>query len=633
MPTPLQSLSSIFNNRVFRIPDYQRGYAWGQGQLDDFWEDLNLVGGQRNHYTGQLTLELVPDSSWRTWDDDTWLIEGKSFAPFYVVDGQQRLTTAIILIKCLLEKLPEGGRIAFADKREHRQKFLVQEWEVSRAYLLGYERDNPSYEYLKTQILNEPSNKYEGTETTYTANLGAAQAFFRNKLKNAQHPELETLFRTLTQKFLFNVYELEEELDVFVVFETMNNRGKPLSQLELLKNRLIYLSTLIPEPTRDTDRKALRRNVNESWKTIFEYLGREKNRPLDDDEFLRAHWIIFFKYARDEAGQFARFLLGRHFTTQNVTQGQLPISELQRYVDSIQASVRKWHALHFPSHAEGLSEQLSTQLEKLDRLGRGAFEPLIMAAMQTHANDATLPKLIAAAERFIFLVGRLSQRRSDTGDSEFYRLAGQLYRGEKTLLEAISIVDSQTAFYFSAEKATANMRDLFQRDNGFYSWDGLRYLMFEYEQHLRQKANMETIRLSWEVLRSTKKDHESIEHIYPISPAPGDWPAFEGRPEVERAALQNSLGNLLALSQQRNSRLSNRPFADKKQDRGGVQGYFNGSYSEINVAQRSDWTPTAVLDRGLEVLDFLEKRWSVSLGSRTEKLKLLNLEFLEPVEE
>jgi hypothetical protein len=61
-----------------------------------------------------------------------------------------------------------------------------------------------------------------------------------------------------------------------------------------------------------------------------------------------------------------------------------------------------------------------------------------------------------------------------------------------------------------------------------------------------------------------------------------------------------------------------------------VHGYFNGSYSEIAVAQFKDWTPTSILDRGLAMLDFLQKRWSVSLGSRTEKLKFLDLDFLEP---
>jgi len=525
--------------------------------------------------------------------------------------------------------VPYGGRIAFGTKQEHWQKFLVQEWEVSKTYLLGYERDNPSYEYLKTRVLNDPSSEYQGTQTTYTANLDAAQAFFRGKLRELQSAQLETLFKTLTQKFLFNVYELEEELDVFVVFETMNNRGKPLSKLELLKNRLIYLSTLLPESTRQADKTALRRNINDAWKIVYEYLGREKESPLDDDEFLRAHWIIFFRYARDEAGQFSRFLLGTHFTTQHVTQGRLSISELQRYVDSIQRSARKWHAIHFPASAEGLSQEVSTQLEKLVRLGTGAFEPLILAAMLKYPDNADLPRLLIAAEKFVFLVSRLSQRRSDTGDSEFYRLAGQLYRGEKTLLEAISTVDSQTSYFFSAEKATLNLRELLQKDGGFYSWDGVRYLLFEYEQNLRERSGVSTARLSWEVLKANKRDMLSLEHIYPVTPG-DNWPSFASRSELERLMLRGSLGNLLALSRQRNSRFSNRPFVEKKQD--GEFGYFNGSYSEINVSQSEEWTPQAILNRGLEILDFLEVRWGVSLGSRYEKVKLLGLEFLEPTE-
>ncbi len=56
------------------------------------------------------------------------------------------------------------------------------------------------------------------------------------KLKKTDNSELERLFRSLTQRFVFSVYELVDDLDVFVVFETMNNRGKKLSTLELLKN-------------------------------------------------------------------------------------------------------------------------------------------------------------------------------------------------------------------------------------------------------------------------------------------------------------------------------------------------------------------------------------------------------------
>ena len=59
--------------------------------------------------------------------------------------------------------------------------------------------------------------------------------------------EIELLFKKITQNLMFNVYEISDDFDVFVAFETMNNRGKKLSNLELLKNRLIYLTTLYDE--------------------------------------------------------------------------------------------------------------------------------------------------------------------------------------------------------------------------------------------------------------------------------------------------------------------------------------------------------------------------------------------------
>jgi hypothetical protein len=427
---------------------------------------------------------------------------------------------------------------------------------------------------------------------------------------------------------VFNVYELEQELDVFVVFETMNNRGKPLSRLELLKNRLIYLSTLLPEPTEEEDRKTLRRNINDAWKTIFEFLGKEKDRILDDDDFLRAHWIMYFTYKREEAGQFSSFLLGEHFTTARVTDKKLDVKELQRYVTSIQDSVRRWHEIHFPDRSQSLGTEVRRDLEGLDRVGRGAFEPLIMAAMQKASGDAQLTAFLTASDRFVFTVGRLSRSRADTGDSEFYRLAGELYRGEKTLPEATDIVGGRTAKNFSADKAIGRMRELFQDGNGFYSWDGLRYFLFEYEQHLKEKAGMGSIKLTWAEFNSSKRDHATIEHIYPNTPVRGEWPSFEARSEHERRILRNSLGNLLAASQSRNAKFSNRSFAAKKQDADGEKGYYSGSYSEIAVAQIPDWTPQSVLDRGLAMLDFLESRWHVSLGAHDDKVKFLNLEFL-----
>ena len=203
-------------------------------------------------------------------------------------------------------------------------------------------------------------------------------------------------------------------------------------------------------------------------------------------------------------------------------------------------------------------------------------------------------------------------------------------QGDVSLKDATAQIEARTLRDFSLEKSKAELSDLFNKSQGFYTWTGCRYLLFEYEQHLRATAGMQAAKIDWEEFdRRKKEQQDTVEHVYPQTPKAGEWPGFEMRTDSERHNLRHSVGNLLPLSQSRNTRFSNRSFAAKKQDNDGVRGYFNGSYSEIAVAQLSDWTPKEVLQRGLDMLDFLEKRWRISLGGRADKVKLLGLDFLE----
>src|SRR3954452_11224808 len=104
MDAQLLTLSKIFTERLFRIPDYQRGYAWTEKQLKDFWSDVCQLENDPNHYTGVLTLESVPRPNFSQWEDDLWIISSKNYEPYFIVDGQQRLTTSIIL-NCLSKTL------------------------------------------------------------------------------------------------------------------------------------------------------------------------------------------------------------------------------------------------------------------------------------------------------------------------------------------------------------------------------------------------------------------------------------------------------------------------------------------------------------------------------------------------
>ena len=91
----LTNLKTVFKNKLFRIPDYQRGYAWKLRQYTDFWEDIISLEEGKNHYTGVLSLEEVDKSYWQHWDDDKWIIENKGYDPYVIVDRQQRLTTCV----------------------------------------------------------------------------------------------------------------------------------------------------------------------------------------------------------------------------------------------------------------------------------------------------------------------------------------------------------------------------------------------------------------------------------------------------------------------------------------------------------------------------------------------------------
>ncbi|MYK03492.1 MAG: DUF262 domain-containing protein, partial [Gammaproteobacteria bacterium] len=101
-PKPLDSL---FTEKLFRIPDYQRGYSWRREQLDAFWEDLISLPEGRSHYTGVLTLKEVPSANVQQDEKEFWLVDDHSYKLYYIVDGQQRLTTFTLFLQAFIELL------------------------------------------------------------------------------------------------------------------------------------------------------------------------------------------------------------------------------------------------------------------------------------------------------------------------------------------------------------------------------------------------------------------------------------------------------------------------------------------------------------------------------------------------
>jgi len=298
----LKTLSEIFNEKIFKVPDYQRGYSWGEQQLEDLWRDIDNLPLGKLHYTGMITVDIQDRKI------------------YHVIDGQQRLTSLIIFIKNILDRYTEEWITDDLEKSEGIKKYLYSKTKHSKnpKIIFGYYEDNPSFYFYKTRILDIKDKVNKKFETTlYTDNLKFANSFFKSKIIDKSQEELEELFIKITNQLKFNWYEIEktDDLDEYVIFETMNNRGKPLSVLEILKNRLIYITTLFDNNA--SEKAKLRDDINEVWKSIFEYLGKDKK--MDEDFFLKYHIVMYWGNAFDKTESFHKgYLLNNFFTIQKI---------------------------------------------------------------------------------------------------------------------------------------------------------------------------------------------------------------------------------------------------------------------------------------------------------------------------
>lgn len=701
----LESIQSIFKESLFKIPDYQRGYAWTIKQLQDFWEDIINLPEDKKHYTGVLTLKQVAPDVWKNWNEEAWLIQERSYTPYHVVDGQQRLTTIVVFIQAVIEtiqNLPENeekhlndiylGSYSLKDIKDTYLVIQKPPQNIIKTYLFSYEKDNPSFDFLRYRILNE-ENSGKVDETFYTLNLANSKKFFLDNVGRYYNQYgvdgVTVLFRKVTQNLKFNKYEIANDFDVYVAFETMNNRGKQLSNLELLKNRLIYLTTLYDDSElKDDERESLRTKINGAWKGVYHQLGRDKKHPLNDDDFLMAHWIIYFQYSRNKGNDYIRFLLDDKFTPKNifnkveidikdleefeelkgiddieeydddediVGNGQmvskLAPKELEEYVGSLKTIAVHWYNTHQPINNPDLTENEQLWLDRLNRIGMLYFRPLVTVSfVAPGVTSEDRVELFKAIERFIFITFRLGRFLSTYRNSEFFRAARELRLGDTTIQNIVAAMNERMQPLFYAKEGEDGeeyldhthlkkyMQRKFQNGTGFYGWNGLRYFLYEYEMDkVRMRGSK---KIDWSLFVRSSKDKVSIEHILPQTPTKNCWQeVVNGYDSKELNYLTNSLGNLLPLSMSINSSLQNDCFIDKvnpKYDDVGNkmrQGFKDGSHSEIEVVHLADgiWNDTRIQVRGLKLLKFMEARWDFKFESTDAKLDTLFLKSLAPV--
>jgi hypothetical protein len=449
----------------------------------------------------------------------------------------------------------------------------------------------------------------------------------------------------------------------------MNNRGKKLTNLELLKNRLIYLTTLFDEQQLDTtDQARLRRDINNTWKEVYYQLGRDQKAPLSDDEFLRGHWITYFQYTRKRGDDYIRFLLNKFSAKnvfekitvspstngdylfdefgeiveddfsddlqepENISLSKLSPKEISDYVNSLKETAEPWYYSFFPDQSPTLTEAEKVWIDRLNRIGIGYFRPVVVS-MFLIAGQTTVKErvdFLSAVERFIFLAFRVGRFNASYKSSDYYRKSRDLLLDEISLNKITA--DLNSTIESDMENLVANFIThtdrRFDKGDGFYSWRDLKYFLYEYEYQLSVKKNITKIG-DWSLFSRVERDKVTIEHILPQTPTNWYWRnQFRQFDEEEIKLLTGSLGNLLPLAQSINSSLQNDSFHDKKNPTARRRrGYTDGSHSEIEVSAYEDWDAIKILARGNRLLEFMSGRWGIPFTDEQKK-ELLHIDFV-----
>lgn len=594
------TLAELFRGKILQVPDYQRGYAWGKEQWEDLIEDLEYLAPTKEHFTG--TVILHPQSGESLMD-----FEGTEHHVFHVVDGQQRLTTLTLLLDAISraikaddERLAEGIRKNYIASRDRmKQPF----------FKLRLNKD--CHAFFSNDVLGE-SPSLAGERMRSHEQLAGARDFFDRYITRQKESGgstfgawLEELHRKVTQKLRFLQYVVSSQSEVGVIFEVTNDRGKPLSELEKVKNYLLYLANKI-EGQHD-----LADVINSTWTEIFERLMESGLASMEDENrLLRAHWLMAYDY-ETKSWEGAKSI--KHRFSLKEYQGRHPdmLAALLDYTRVLRDCLIAYCDTYNPEHPQAFltfdpKERIAAAHwgQKLHRIGNiASYVPLLIATRLRYRGDGTrYIALLQFCERASFRVYRWAERRSNAGQSKLFRLAHELYHGGKTFeqveLEARGIA---LAYCSNADFEKGTIFD----GGSWYGWSGLRYFLYEYEEHLAGKQGP---RVAWKFFAS-KDLSETIEHILPQTPDDTYWSQRFTDEQIRQ--YLHDLGNLCLTYD--NSSYSNKAFPAKKGAAGAAKPCYATSklFMEQELAGIEEWNENSVLGRRKSLMAWAVQRWAM----------------------
>ena len=266
------------NGLRYEIPKFQRDYTWEVDNWDDLWQDIKMLlsGEETEHYMGYLVLQTSDNKN------------------YYIIDGQQRLTTLSIIILSVLKSLND-----LAEKNVDSENNLKRKDNLQNSYIgfinpvtlisdnkLKLNRNSDEYYRFNMVLLkNLPIRNTNASEK----HLRECFNWFYEKIKKdfLTGEQLAGFIDSIVDKLFFTEIQVSDEINAFKVFETLNARGVQLSSSDLLKNHLFSVVDNKKTSSVEIDELEL------LWSKIVSKLGNQKF-----EDFLRYYWNSFNKTVR-----------------------------------------------------------------------------------------------------------------------------------------------------------------------------------------------------------------------------------------------------------------------------------------------------------------------------------------------
>ena len=596
MDGSLVSLSGLLvGNQVFDIPVYQRNYAWESKNLEDLWEDLYYLDSSKKHYFGTVLLKDSGNTA------ETALATLKRFD---VIDGQQRMTTVLILLREIISQLREVSEENLRGDVADLEKNYLKNGAHYKLNPLGTDG-----EFFHHVVIDENEFLSDSTETQSQRRLANAMSFFREKLteeKSLRASEYQGFLVQLKRKIdelQLIQYQVNSDADAIRIFETVNDRGRPLSNLEKTKSFLMHTSYLGIE---DDDAVAGRlEELNGHFSRMYRHFEdvsetRHLERlRLTEDDVQRYHFINHI-----EPGEAANRPLDSLKTRIREMLIKDPTTCVDYSLEYAKDLEQSFYAVRRIADAydQDVEGGILSKIFMLERMGN-VFPLLIASWLRFGEVAARMEEILKQLEAFIFRVYLIGGLRSDSGESRFNRAAHQVHRGNWDHGALIDELKRMNRHYQNDERFERSLKteDAYN-DLGSRT---LRYLLSEYEIYLRKQSDMPLAFSSQEQILTSEY---GVEHIWAQNPSEEipDEMALQRQENLER------LGNLTIASKSWNSSMGNKSFKEKRWQPGDKPSYANSSLLvQKQLAEHYTWTTDKIGQRESEIVAFAVARWKV----------------------